>query len=599
MERPSTGVFWRRPVVLAAALALATLAVYAPAIGNGFVDYDDGMYVTANPRMRDGLTRDNVVWAFTTTEALNWHPLTWLSHLLDAELFGLEPAGHHATSVVLHALTAALLFLLLQRATGATAASLAAAALFAVHPLNVQSVAWVSERKNVLSTLFWLLAMGAYGAWVRRARAIGYAALLACAALALMAKAMAVTLPFTLLLLDVWPLRRGPLTRPRLWLEKLPLFAMAAGASWEAFKVQQEAGAVVHTEAIKLTARLNNAAWSYLAYLGDALWPSGLAAFYPHLESGLPAWRGALAAGVLLAVTGALWRLRDRAQPQLVGWLWYLGTLVPVIGLVQVGTQAMADRYMYVPLIGIFVAVAWAVDALVRRGTVPAAAALAAAGVAVVALAVVTVRQVGVWHDTVTLFEHTIRVEPRAWVAHYNLGNAYESMGRHADAVAEFRETIRLRPEFARAHNNLGNSLDALGRSAEAVPSYERAVQLKPDLVEAYNNLGIAYAQQGKREQGLTALRTATQLRPDFLEAHLNLAITLRQMDRLPEARVEADAAVALRSDSALARYHRGLILALQGETDAARRDLQVLQGLDPSFAAKLQAALQAPAGGP
>jgi Flp pilus assembly protein TadD len=367
---------------------------------------------------------------------------------------------------------------------------------------------------------------------------------------------------------------------------------MAAVIGVVTYRVQHEAGSVVATETIKPAARLANAAWSYLAYLGYAVWPSGLAAFYPHLESGLPAWRVAVAVVVLAGVTGALWWLRARAQPQLVGWLWYLGTLVPVIGLVQVGTQAMADRYMYVPLIGIFVALAWAGDALVRRGTLPREVAMGLAAAAVAVLGLVTVRQIGVWHDSVALFSHTVRVEPRAWVAHYNLGNAYESMGRHEDAVAEFRETIRLRPEFARAHNNLGNSLDALNRGAEAIPSYERAIQLKPDLVEAYNNLGIAYAQQGRQEQGLATLRTATQLRPEFLEAHLNLAITLRQMGRLPEARVEADKAVALRPDSALARYHRGLILAGQGDIDAARRDLQVLLGLDPSWAARLQAAL-------
>jgi Flp pilus assembly protein TadD len=592
MTSPARQSAWRRPSVLALGLALLTLALYAPALGNGFVDYDDGMYVTENPRIAQGLTRENVAWAFTTTEAMNWHPLAWLSHLLDAELFGLKPAGHHATSVLLHALNAALLFLLLQRATGATGASLAAAALFAAHPLNVQSVAWVSERKNVLSTLFWLMTLGAYGAWARRPRAAAYAALVACAALALMAKPMAVTLPFTLLLLDYWPLGRWAAGQPRLWLEKLPLFAMAAAQSYVTYRVQHEAGSIVHTETLTLAARLANAAWSYLAYLGSAIWPSGLAAFYPHLESGLPAWRVGLSVLVLAGVTGGLWWLRARAQPQLTGWLWYLGTLVPVIGLVQVGTQAMADRYMYVPLVGIFVALAWAGDALVRRGALPREAAMGAAASAVVALGVVTVGQVGVWHDTLSLFEHAIRVEPKAWVAHYNLGNAYESLGRHEDAVARFRETIRLRPEFARAHNNLGNSLDSLGRSAEAIPSYERAVQLKPDLVEAYNNLGIAYVQQGRQEQGLAALRTAAQLRPDFLEAHLNLAITLRQMDRLPEARVEADQAIALRPDSALARYHRGLILARQGELDAARRDLQVLQGVDPAMAARLQAAL-------
>lgn len=592
MSSPPTDPSWRNPGVLATALALLTIALYWPATGNEFVAYDDDMYVTANPRIPQGLTRENVVWAFTTTEATNYHPLTWLSHLLDAQLFGMSPGGHHATSVVLHAVTAALLFLLLHRATGLLGASMAAAALFAVHPQNVQSVAWISERKNVLSTLFWLLALGAYGAWTKNKRLHWYVALVLAFALSLLAKPMAVTLPFTLLLLDYWPLGRFPLGQARLWLEKTPLFVLAAASSVVTYLIQRESGSMVFTAAIPLTARLANAAWAYLAYLGQAFWPAGLAAFYPHLEGSLPAWRVVLGAVVLAGGTATLWLFRARVSPQLTGWLWYLGTLVPVIGLVQVGTQSMADRYAYVPLIGIFVALAWGVASLVRRGALPREAAAGIAAAAVLALAVRTFQQIAVWHDTVSLFEHTVRVEPRAWVAHYNLGNAYESMGRHEDAVARFRDTIKLRPEFARAHNNLGNSLDALGRTAEAVPSYERAVQLKPDLVEAYNNLGIAYAQQGKHEQGLTVLRTATQLRPDFVEAHLNLAITLRQLGRLPEAREEADRAVALRPDNPLARYHRALVLVHQGERDAAKRDLQVLQGMDPGLAARLLAAL-------
>ena len=575
--------------MLAAALALLTLALYWPATGNGFVDYDDPMYVSANPRVRQGLTQENLVWAFTTTEATNWHPLTWLSYLVDQDLFGPSPRGYHTTSVVLHALTAAVLFLLLQRATGATGASLAAAALFAAHPVNVQSAAWISERKNVLSTFFWLLAFGAYGAWARRPRSGWYAALTACVALSLLAKPMAVTLPFTLLLLDYWPLGRWGLGQRRLWLEKLPLFAMAAASSVITYPVQETAGSLLQTEAVSLSTRIANAAWSYVAYLGYAIWPRGLAAFYP-LEGGQPPWRTALAVFTLALVTLGLWWFRDRARPQLVGWLWYLGTLVPVIGLVQVGTQSMADRYAYVPLIGIFVAVCFAGDALVRRGTVPLEAAAGAAAAVVVALGVLTVRQIGVWHDTVTLFAHTIQAEPRAWVAHYNLGNAFEAQGRHDDAIAQFRETIAIEPKFARAHNNLGNSLDALGRTAEAVTSYERAVQLKPDLVEAYNNLGIGYSAQGKQEQGLTALRTATQLRPEFMEAHLNLAITLRQMGRLADARTEGDLAVALRPDYPLARYHRGLILARQGDRDGALRDAQVLRGIAPDLATRLQA---------
>jgi Flp pilus assembly protein TadD len=584
--------------VLAAVLVLATLALYWPATGNEFVSYDDDIYVTANPQVARGLDGESVAWAFKAKEASNWHPLTWISHLLDVQMFGLSPSGHHGTSIVLHALTAGLLFLLLRGATGATGASLAVAALFAVHPLNVQSVAWVSERKNVLSTPLWLLALGAYGLWCRRGRIGWYVAAFVLLALSLLAKPMAVTAPFTMLLLDYWPLGRWTLGQRRLWLEKLPFFALAAASSYVTFMVQREAGSVVAQGGLKLLPRLANAVWSYLAYLGYAIWPRGLAAYYP-LEDSTALWRVVVAAVAIVAVTALVWWARTRTRAPLVGWLWYLGTLVPVIGVVQVGTQSMADRYMYVPLIGMFVAVAWMGSLLVAGGRLPREAVAGATAVAVVALGVVTLGQVAVWHDTVSLFESTVRAQPRAWVAHYNLGNAYETMGRHEDAIAAFRETIKLRPEFARAHNNLGNSLDAMGRVAEAVPSYERAVQLKPDLAEAYNNLGIAYANQGKPDQGVNALKTAILVRPDFMEAHLNLAITLRQLGKLPEARAEADQAVTLRPDHPLPRYHRALILVRLGETDLARRDLQVLQTLAPELAVRLQAALSPPSPAP
>jgi Flp pilus assembly protein TadD len=600
MTTPSpSGTPWRRPALAALAVFLVTLAVYWPATGNGFVNYDDDLYVTANPHMRDGLSWENVRWAFTTTELSNWHPVTWLAHLADAQAYGMAPRGHHATSVALHALNAALLFWLLWTATGATAPSLLVAALFALHPLNVQSVAWISERKNVLSTLFWLLTLWAYGAWTRRPRLLLYLAALVALALSLLTKPMAVTMPFVLLLLDYWPLDRWQRGQRRLWLEKLPFLAMAVGLSVTAFIVQRDAGSLATAETFTWSARVGNAIWSYVAYLGKTVWPAGLAAFYPHPEGALPLLRTAGAAAFLLAVTALLFFRRERLRPQLVGWLWYLGTLVPVIGLVQVGTQGMADRYAYVPLVGVFVAVAWTGAALVARGFLAREVAAGLAAVALVALGVVAVQQMAVWHDSVTLFEHAIRSEPDSWVAQYNLGNAYDALGRQQDAVLRFRETVRLRPEFARAHNNLGNALDALGRTSEAVPSYERAVQLKPDLVEAYNNLGIAYAAQGRHDAGLAALRTAVQLRPDFLEAHLNLTIELRERGQLEEAKKEGDIAVSLRPDSALARFHRGLVLLRMGDPDGARRDLQVLQGLDPQMAARLQTLVEAPAASP
>ncbi len=592
---PESGWFQRSPLIWAVALAVLTLVLYWPATRNGFVDYDDDVYVTANAQLRGGLTWDNAVWAFRSTEAHNWHPLTWLSHLADVSFFDLDPAGHHLTSVVLHALNAALLFLLLYGATGAIGPSLAVAALFACHPLNVQSVAWVAERKSVLSTFFWLATLGAYGAWTRRPSVLRYGAVVACLALSLLAKPMGVTIPFVLLLLDAWPLDRWRLGPRRLLAEKAPLFVLSAASSWITFAVQRETGAVVTTDAIPWVARLGNAVWSYLAYLGKAIWPSGLAVFYPHPGDTLPAWRVLLAVVFLSTVTAAFVRLRGRWPWALVGWLFYLGTLVPVLGIVQVGTQAMADRYAYVPLVGIFVVIAWATAALVSAGRLPARAATGIAAVVLVVLSACTLQQISLWHDSVTLFEHTARVEPASWVAHYNLGNAYVRLGRQEDAIPQFRETIRLRPGFARAHNNLGDALDAVGRHGEALPCYEQAVRLKPDLVEAQNNLGIAYADAGRYEEALAVMRTATALRPDFMEAHLNLSITLRQLRRLPEALAEANQAVALRPSDPLPRYHRALALLLSGEAAAAQPDIQLLRVSKPELAARLDASLAQP----
>jgi tetratricopeptide (TPR) repeat protein len=588
----ATGSARSRPLAWAATLAVLTLILYWPATGNGFVDYDDDVYVTANSQLRAGLSWDGVVWAFRSTEASNWHPLTWLSHLADVSLFDLDPSGHHATSVVLHALNAALLFLLLQRATMATGASLAVAALFACHPLNVQSVAWVAERKTVLCTLFWLSTLWAYGAWTRRPNALRYGAVVACLTLSLLAKPMAVTIPFVLLLVDAWPLDRWRLGQRRLWGEKAPLFLLAAASSWITFAVQRTSGAVATTEAIPWAARLANAVWSCVAYLEKMVWPAQLAVFYPHPGGALPAWRAALALCCLAAVTAALVRLRGRFPWALVGWLWYLGTLVPVLGIVQVGTQAMADRYAYVPLIGVFVILSWATAALVAAGRLPARAATGIAAAVLVVLSARTLQQIALWHDSITLFEHTTRVEPASWVAHYNLGNAYARLGRQEDAALRFRETIRWRPGFARAHNNLGDALDALGRHDEALPCYEEAVRLKPDLVEAQNNLGIAYADRGRYQQALGAMRTATALRPDFMEAHLNLSITLRQLGRLAEALAEAERAVALRPSEPLPRYHRALALILSGKASAAQPDIQLLGATSPDLAMSLEEAL-------
>jgi len=591
---PENGAF----VAIAVVIAVLTFVLYWSAIGNGFVAYDDNEYVTANAHVKAGLSWSNVTWAFTTTDVYNWHPLTWLSYMADVELFGLGASGFHFTNVFLHAINAALLFWLLLRATGWWGPSLVVGVLFAVHPLNVQSVAWISERKNVLSTLFWLLAMLSYVDWTRRARPIAYAGVVAGLTLSLLSKPMAVTLPFVLLLFDYWPLGRWHVGIRRLAAEKLPLFVLVAVFCVVTYRVQAAGGAVAAEASIPIGIRLGNAVWSYLAYLGKALRPAGLAAFYPYAQPPLPLWRIAIALVAIAGATAAAFAVRDRARPVLVGWLWYLGTLVPVIGIVQVGGQAMADRYAYVPLIGIFIACAWGAALLVRQGLLPKAVALAAASVLVVTLSLRTVRQIAVWRTTETLFLHTIRAEPNSWVGHYNLGVAANRARRYEEAITRFNETIRLAPNFADAYNGLGSALAALKKDDEAIGNYQRALTLNPRLAAAHNNLGIALAARGEVEAGLEHLRQALALEPDFNDARLNVSMCLRRLRRFDESLAEANRVMEAMPRSPIVRYQRALTLVDMGDLDGARADLKTLEATAPATAAQLRAVLDSRAGG-
>ena len=588
----------RRPrAAIALVLAVATLAVYAPTVRHGFVDYDDDVYVFRNPHVVAGLTAESVAWAFTTMEVSYWHPLTWISHMLDCQIFGLRPAGHHLTSLALHTANVVLLFVVLAHLTGGVWRSALVAALFGLHPLNVESVAWVAERKNVLFAFFWILTLGAYGWYVRRPGPARYLAVAAGTALALMSKPMAVTLPFVLLLLDFWPLAR--MSRPafvRLFMEKLPLILLAALASAATIQAQLQVGAVVAVDALPPGERLANAVVSYLAYIGKLVWPARLGVFYPHRESSLPTAQVVAIGTVLVLVTAAALRAARRAPYLVVGWLWYLGTLLPVIGIVQVGTQAMADRYTYVPAIGLFVAVAWGVAALAARRPAPRGLAMAAA-VLLVALAARTVVQLRAWRDSASLFAATIAAVPDSWVAHYNLGNAWMAAGRTAEAEAEFSETVRLRPRFARGHNNLGDALDALGRHERAIAAYQEAIRVNPEMAEAYNNLGTSLAALGRLQEAEVRLREALKRQPEFVEAWLNLGIVLRRQGRLAESREALSRAVLLRPDFDRARFQRAITAAQAGDRETARRDLDVLSGRDPELSARLAAALQSPAG--
>jgi tetratricopeptide (TPR) repeat protein len=542
----------------------ATLAVFWPVTRHGFINIDDNVYVADNTRVREGLSWRGVVWAFSYDNATaNWHPVTWLSHQLDVSLFGLRPGRHHLVNLLLHAANGLLFLFLFRNLTGALWPSLAVAALFALHPLHVESVAWIAERKDVLSTFFWLLALAAWLRHLRRPAAAASLATTALLALSLMAKPMGVTFPFVLLLLDWWPLGRWRLgAAAPLFREKLPLFALAAAASTVAFAAQSAAGAVGRLELLPFPIRLANALVSYVAYLGKMVWPSRLAIYYPHPGEGLPWWRPALAALLLAALTIVAIREARRRPWLATGWLWYAGTLVPVIGLVQVGAQAMADRYTYVPLAGVFAAIAWEAAGVVRAHPRlrPAAAALGVLMAA--ALLWLTGAQVARWRDNRTLFSHALAITSGNFQAHVGLGIALSKEGRKEEAIGQYREALRLHPEFPTALKNLSRELAASGRLDEAESHAREAARLEPDRADTLNDLGSILERRGKSAAAMTLFEAALKLDPGQALAHNNLGLALSHAGRHREA--GGHYREALRLEPGLAAAHNNLALSLE-----------------------------------
>jgi tetratricopeptide (TPR) repeat protein len=534
----------RWQLAAAVVLVIVTLAVYWPVGHYPFVGYDDGFYVTENPQVAAGLSWAGVRWAFTTFHEANWHPLTWLSHQLDATLFGLDAGGHHRTNLLLHAGNGLLLGFLLLRLTGSLWPSTAVAALFALHPLNVESVAWVAERKNLLSTLLFLLALLAYRRYIRQPGAANYLLVALLFALGLLAKPMLVTFPCVLLLLDWWPLgrvagsgvpaaREDAAVEQRRWSalvrEKVPLFLLAAAASVVTLVAQRSEGAVVARESLGYGLRLANALVAYVAYLAKAIWPTELAPLYPF-PTAVPAWQWGGAQLLLAGLTAAAFRLRRRAPCLLAGWLWYLGTLVPVIGLVQVGQQAMADRYAYLPFIGLFGAVAGGVAELVRGRRHRQLLAGAILAGALLLLALQTRHQLFFWRDTETLVRHTLAVTRDNFVMHHNLGNELERQGRFAEALAEQAAAAALRPGNAESRFFLANALYAVERYEDAVREYRIALKLKPEYPAAHNNLGAALHRLGRRDEALSHYAEALRLDPADAKARHNLEELQREL---------------------------------------------------------------------
>ena len=611
------------PGVLCLLLALTTLAVFLPVARHDYVNYDDSDYVTANAHVQTGLKWENVVWAFKSGHASNWHPLTWMSHMLDIQFFGDKPGPQHLVNLGFHIADTLLLFLLLRRMTGALWRSAMVAALFALHPLHVESVAWISERKDVLSAFFFLLTLGAFvryaecrmqdaecrmrkpGAEIAQhgsrithhasrftpvPASVWYITALLCFSLGLMSKPMLVTLPFVLVLLDFWPLQRFRLSAIQsqratlFWLaaEKTPFFLLAVASSVITFIVQQKGGAV--STSLSIGARAANAVVSYVRYIGKMLWPRDLSILYPH-PGYWPVWEVAASVVLLPVITGAVIFLARRRPYLAMGWLWFCGTLVPVIGLVQVGIQSMADRYTYVPIIGLFIMLVWGIAELIKDR--PGRARVLAVGAVSVlaACALLTERQVRFWRDSAALFGHAVLVTRDNYLAYNNLGFFMSGHGKTAEAMENYRMSLKINPAYEDALNNMGYALAGQKKYREAIPYYEAALRIRPSHAEVHNNLGNALSETGKIDEAIQHYLIALKQNPDHADAHNNLAIALAMKGKLDEAIPHFQAAIRCNPKYASAHSNLGNAFAVQHKLDEATREYREALRLKPEDA--------------
>jgi len=586
------------------ALLMATFAVYAQVRHFDFVNLDDAAY-TSGLHVCRGITTESLKWAFTSGDAANWFPVTWISHMLDCQLFDLDSGWHHLINVLIHGLASLLLFAFLRRATGARWRSALVAFLFALHPLHVESVAWVAERKDVLSAFFWFLTLWAYVWYTEHPGPRRYVLLFLAFCIGLMAKPMIVTLPFVLLLLDVWPLRRlafpmsaegdgeprTAISRTAIFWEKAPLFAVSLAVSIVTYLVQQRGGAVKALGAFPFGLRLENALISYSIYMIRMFWPLRLAVFYPYPQH-IPAWQVSLA-GLVLAGASAMVVRWHRSRPYLAtGWFWYIGTLIPVIGLVQVGSQAHADRYTYIPMIGLSIMVAWGLAEVARRPrAMPFAAAVGA--LACLACAGLAWFQVRHWRNSETLFRHALDVTTQNAVAHTNLGiylmnlpgGSQEAVGH---AVSHLEAALRIDPDSVPAHTELGRDLAKIpGRLPESFPQFQAALRLAPDWPVAHNELGNALLRAGRLPEAIVQFATASRLDPDFADAHYNLALALSRVPgRMADAVPEYHEALRIQPDFAEAQLNLGNVLAsLPGKLPEAIRSYQAALRIRPDYA--------------
>jgi len=588
--------YWALSVYLI--LALVTFVVFCQVRSHDFVNYDDPVYVYKNQNIQSAITPDAIKWAFTTGHAGNWHPLTWLSHMLDWQLFGDDAGCHHLTNLFLHIANTLLLFAVLKRMTDAFWRSAFVAALFALHPLHVESVAWVAERKDVLSTLFWILTMAAYLRYVNRPCLSRYCLVMASLVLGLMAKPMLVTLPFVLLLLDYWPLDRvrlgaqtiakagpaGKLSVGRLIVEKIPFFVVVFASSIITFIVQQKAGAMQQGENFSFPVRAANASISYLTYITKMIWPTRLAMFYPHPADSVSFSHAAFAAVVLLVITIGVLRYARSRRYLPVGWFWYLGTLVPVIGLVQVGTQAMSDRYTYVPLTGLFIIIAWGLPELLAKWRYRKYALRASALILLLALSICAHLQQRYWKNSITLCEHALDVTENNYKAHFCMTELLREQRRLEEALWHNSEAVRIKPNYLEALNGLGLSYYDAGKLDEAITCYRKALQLNPQLAAAHVNLGVALVKKGDFDEAVWHYKQALK-KLDSVVVHRNLAYTLLKLGRFPEAISEYRKVLQVLPDDPNIHNRIGVALFKDGKIDQGIAHLKQALRLKPDFA--------------
>jgi Tfp pilus assembly protein PilF len=587
-------------------LGLVTVVLFWPSVQFEFVSLDDNVYVTDNPEVRRGITAEGLRWAFTNVDAGTWHPLTWVSHMLDYRLYGPGAGGHHLTNILIHASAAMLLFIVLNAMTGFLWGSGLVAAFFAFHPLHVESAAWVAERKDVLSGFFWVATMGAYWLYVKRPAPSRYLLVVVSFALGLLSKPMPVTLPIVLLLLDGWPLGRqeSPVTvfddfvkpypffrRPesRLVIEKIPLLVLSLAAGAMAVVGQQKIGAIQAVDVFPLKERFANAIVSYVWYLWKMVLPLDLAVYYPH--AGMPPfwkWAGAF---VLLAATTAFVLRFARNHPCFpVGWFWYLITLLPVIGFIQIGAQAMADRYTYIPLIGPFIMAVWGAYGAAgdRKGL---RAALTVFFVAVMAaLAVSTANQLSYWRDSRSLYGRALAVTEGNYLIHNNLGNELAAAGEVDEALVHYLEAVRLYPDYADGHYNLANTYAGLGQDDQAVYHYLEAIRIKPDYEKAYNNLGVTLARRGNLDQAMIYFSEALRMNPASVDSRYNLGSALAARGRFAEAITHFERILSLNPDAMRVRVRLAQVYWLSGERDKALKESEIIGAGDEKLAGDLKA---------